>query len=288
MQKVLITGGTGLVGTALCDLLKRKNIPYHILTRSPKSPHEYKWDIDTSFIDIKSFEGIDTIIHLSGAGIATHRWTDAYKKEIMESRCRSTALLYHYVQKNNFPILHYLGASAVGYYGDTGNKLVKEEDAPGKDFLSQVCAKWEEEHRSFEAICTVTIIRLGIVLSNTGGALPQLIVPAKLGVASYFGSGTQYFPWIDLADVSSIIFRACNERWEGIYNAVSPEEIRFKEFTKRLAKHYRKFAIPFPLPALLPKLTMGEQSDMLLLGQRVSSHKLIQQGYDYLVKKFLP
>ncbi len=287
MQKVLISGGTGLVGGKLCALLDEKNISYHVLTRHPKAPHEYKWDISSSYMDERAFEGVDTLMHLAGAGVGDHRWTSAYKHEILQSRIQSTDLLFNWVQKTKFPIRQYIGASAVGYYGDTGDMQVQEDSVSGQGFLAEVCQKWEDSHRQFEQVCTTAIVRIGVVLSEDGGALSRLLTPAKMGVAAYFGKGEQYFPWIDMEDLTHILYQIGLQGWEGIYNAVAPEELQFKDFAKRLAKRYRKIVMPISTPEIFPRIAMGAQADMLLLGQRVSSQKLIHKGYSFIHPQFV-
>jgi uncharacterized protein (TIGR01777 family) len=287
MQKVLITGGTGLVGNKICNLLKDNNIPFHVLSRHPKLQYEYKWDIASPYIDDQAFEGVDTLIHLAGAGVGDHRWTPTYKEVILQSRIQSTNLLYNAIHKNKVAIRHYIGASAVGYYGDTGNTLVEEGHESGKGFLAEVCRRWEQSHLQFEQVCATTIIRIGVVLSEDGGALPKLLTPAKLGLAPYFGKGEQYFPWIEMEDLVNILYKTGVQGWEGIYNAVAPEELVFKEFSKRLARRYSKIVVPISTPEMLPRMAMGEQADMLLLGQRVSSDKIIHRGYTFLHPQFM-
>ena len=152
MKKVIITGGTGLVGKRLTSLLANKGYEVNILCRNPKKPGEYKWDMNEQYIDEKVFENADAIIHLAGAGVADSRWTDARKKEIIDSRTKSAQLLFHYLEKGNHQIQLFISASAVGFYGDRGNELLTESSSNGTGFLAEVCQLWENEAEKFSPL----------------------------------------------------------------------------------------------------------------------------------------
>ncbi len=280
MQKILITGGNGLIGNKIQEILNTLSIEYHILTRSPKKENEYFWDIPNFKIDLNAFKGVDSIIHLAGSGVADHRWSEAYKKEIIESRTKSTQLLYNTIVENNFNIRQYTGASAIGYYGDSSNIKLHEESSCGDDFLSTTCQQWEDAHLKFSTVCNVSIIRIGLVISKNGGAFPKLLLPTKFGIVPIMGDGQQIMSWIHINDIARIIFFATQKKWQGIFNGVAPHPVSHKEFMLKLKKKNRAFTMSVPKSAIAA--LMGEQADMIFFSQNASSEKIIAQGYDFL------
>ncbi|MBC8393230.1 MAG: TIGR01777 family protein, partial [Deltaproteobacteria bacterium] len=199
MSKILITGGTGLVGSRLTEMLVDKNHEVVVLSRNPKNKNEFKWDISKAFIDEKVFENTDYIIHLAGAGIADERWSEKRKQLIIDSRVESANLLFHKVKEHKIKLKGFISASGIGYYGAfTSDKIFEETDKVGNDFLGEVCEKWEAAALQFEQLnINVSILRTGIVLSKNGGALEKMKTP----VISPLGSGKQYLPWLHIDDL---------------------------------------------------------------------------------------
>ena len=282
MSKVLITGGTGLVGSRLTELLLKKNHEVVILSRNPKEQNEFKWDIKNDFIDDKAFENIDYIIHLAGAGIADERWSDKRKKVIIDSRVETANLLFKKVKELNLNLKGFVSASGSGYYGAvTSDKIFKETDKLGNDFLGKVCQKWEDAAHQFKALkVPVTILRTGIVLSKTGGALEKMKTP----IISPLGSGNQYLPWIHIDDLAEMYIYTIENNIEGVFNAVAPEHHTSKTFSKALAKNINRPFIGVNVPSFALKLMFGDMSQILLKGSRLSSKKIEKNGYPFRFK----
>jgi len=279
---VLITGGTGLIGTDLSKLLFDKGYQVRILSRSKniqknKSYHYYTWNIASKEIDLAALKNVDYIIHLAGAGIADKRWTAIRKKQIIDSRVDSALLLFEGLQQLNHRPLKFITASGIGYYGaTTSDKIYSEKDTVHDDFLGKTCKKWEESSLKFEDVGIPTsILRTGIVLSKKGGALEKLRQTFKFGFGAALGNGQQYMPWIHIDDLCRIYLRTITDiDFTGIYNAVSLEHLTNNEFTKALV-HQHKRGIQLPnVPSFLLKLLIGSMSAMVLYGSRVSAKKL--------------
>ncbi|TXD48796.1 TIGR01777 family oxidoreductase [Polaribacter sp. IC073] len=277
MANILITGGTGLVGTRLTALLTERKHDVRILSRSPQAENEFKWDISKHFIDPKAVENIDYIIHLAGAGIADERWTDQRKKVIISSRVETANLLFNKIKEQNIPLKGFISASGSNYYGaKTTDKIHKETDAVGKDFLGEVCEQWEAAANQFKEVdIPVTILRTGVVLSKEGGALEKMKTP----VITPLGSGQQYMSWIHIDDLCSLYIKAVEDDFIGIYNATSPEYHTSKTFSKTLATAIKRLYVPVAVPGFLLKLMFGELAIILLEGSRLSSEKIVQKGF---------
>jgi hypothetical protein len=285
MASILVTGGTGLIGSNLCKLLKSKGHTVSILSRNKtKKPHVYYWNIEERHIDNEAIINTDYIIHLAGAGIADKRWTKARKKELVASRVNSTNLLFEKAKELNPNLKGFISASGVGYYGAiTSEKIFQENNAPYNDFLSEICILWEKEAAKFNALNIRTVIlRTGVVFSNKGGALEKIIKPIKLGVGAALGSGKQYMPWIAISDLCNIYVSAIeNTELNGIYNAVAPEHITNKELTKSIAKTLKKPLWLPNVPSLVFKILLGELAVILLEGSRVSAEKIKKAGFNF-------
>ena len=283
MAKILITGGTGLVGTRLTELLTEKQHEVRILSRSPEKENEFKWDIAEGAIDKKALENIEYVIHLAGAGIADKRWTDERKEVIVSSRVASANLIFNKIKELKIPLKGFISASGSNYYGaQTTDKIFEETDAVGADFLGEVCKKWEAAANQFKTLdIPVTILRTGVVLSKNGGALEKMKTP----VVTPLGSGQQYMAWIHIDDLCAVYIKAVEEDFTGIYNTVSPEYHTSKTFSKTLAKAIGRPYLPIAVPGFLLKLVFGELAIILLEGSRLSSDKLIREGYNYKFKE---
>ena len=282
MSKILITGGTGLVGKRLTEMLTATNHEVVILSRNPKNKNEFKWDITKNYIDKKVFRNIDYIVHLAGAGIADKKWTNKRKKIIIDSRVESANLLYSAVQENNITLKGFISASGIGYYGAiTTDKIFEETDTYGNDYLGNVCRKWENAAQQFKTLkVPVTILRTGIVLSKNGGALEKMKTP----VISPLGSGKQYLPWIHIDDLCKMYIDALEGKLIGIYNAVAPEHQTSKTFSKTLAKSIKRPFARISVPSIMLKLMFGDMAIILLEGSRISSKKVQKDNFTFKFK----
>ncbi len=289
-KNILITGASGLIGSRLTDLLHSRGNRIAHLSRTPRSgkAKTFLWDVNKKEIDPESLHSTDAIIHLAGAGIADKTWSKSRKLEIVKSRINSTRLLYETLSKGNHNVKSFVSASAIGIYGlnDKGT-LITENSRYGTDFLSNVVRKWEEE---IDQIATLGIrvvkIRIGIVLSEKGGALKEMIRPVNLYVGAPLGSGEQSISWIHLDDLCNIFIRAIeDEAMEGVYNGVAPNPVTNKEFTKVLGTVLRKPLILPAIPGFVVKILLGEMADLVLKGGQVSSHKIEKTGFQFKFEK---
>jgi hypothetical protein len=283
MKKVLITGGTGLIGKRLSFLLASRGYEVRILSRNDSSNSVYKtfvWNVTEQYINDSAFEGLNHIIHLAGAGIADKRWSEKRKKEIIASRVASTNLLYNTVKRLKTPLSSFISASATGYYGSVTTETIFEEiDKPAKDFLGKVCSLWENSIFQFNEIKIRTVaFRTGIVLAKNGGALKKMKTP----IISLLGDGKQYMPWIHIDDLCELYIKAIEDtNFEGAYNAVSTEYQSNISFSKALAKIQKRLFIPIGAPKFILKLIFGEMSTIILNGSKVSASKIKQTGFKF-------
>lgn len=286
MKRVLITGASGLIGSALSKFLYKNNIEVVKLSRSKKkdSKNNFTWDIESGFIEKKALENTDHIIHLAGAGIGDKRWTPNRKKEIINSRVKSAELLYNEISKLDKKPVTFISASAVGYYGaKTLDTIFTEKDPPANDFQGNVCSLWEESSKQFDNLGIRTVqLRFGVVLSPNNGALRKMSIPIKFGIGSPYGNGRQYIPWIHIYDVINLIlFCMNNEKIKGVYNSVSPSYVTNEKFLKLIAKVLNRPFIMPNIPAFLLKIILGRMSEVVLEGSRISSDKIIDAGYEF-------
>ncbi len=292
MQTILITGGTGLVGRALARLLVERGYKVIILTRRlpggaiPDNISYALWDINKQQIDVQAVQRADYIVHLAGAGVVAKKWTPAYKKEIIESRTNSSQLIIDTLKNHSNSIKAVISASAIGWYGaDAGAWRFTETSPAKKDFLGETCRLWEE---SIEPVTTSGIrlvkLRIGIVLSNDGGALLEFKKPLRFGIAAVLGSGKQMISWIHIDDLCRLFIYAIeNENIKGSYNAVAPTPVNNKELNIKMARAIRgKFYIPVHIPAFLLKLLLGKRSVEVLKSTTVSCEKIKKTGFVFL------
>jgi uncharacterized protein len=285
-KKILITGGTGLIGTRLSEILIDLGYDVAHLSRTPSKDTHYKafpWDPKSGTIDEAALTYADFIIHLAGASIGDEKWTDERKKEILNSRVWSTNLLHQKLKTLNHHVKGFICASAIGIYGDAGDRLVTEESLSGEDFLSEVTQKWEQSAQTIGQLDIRTVIfRNGLVLSNRGGALPHLAKPVKLLAGAPLGTGRQYMSWIHIDDLCRLYVEAIEDiSLHGVYNAVAPHPVTNEEFTKTLAKVMHKPLVLPKVPAFGLKIMLGEMSKLLLTGQRVSAQKVLATGFSF-------
>ena len=285
-MKVLITGGSGLVGSKITALLLAKNIPVVHLTRALNSKFgikTYKWDWEKKEIDERCFEGVTDVIHLAGAGIADKPWTMARKHEIIQSRVYSANLLFEKVQALNLKLDSYISASGIGYYGAVNSKnIFTEKDAPHDDFIAKSCIYWEKSADQFAEITRVVKLRTGVVLAKDKGALPKISKTIGLNLGSPIGTGEQAFPWVHINDIAKLYVEVLfNKKYEGVFNAVAPSQINNEMLTKSIAKVLNKKLFLPKVPAFVLKFIYGELSDVILKGSFVSSDKLLSKGFEF-------
>ncbi|WP_162053818.1 TIGR01777 family oxidoreductase [Pontibacter pamirensis] len=284
--KILITGGSGLVGMRLSEMLIDQGYEVAHLSRNPDKVSNYKtfkWDVKEGTIDENAITYADYIVHLAGASLASDKWTEDRKKEIINSRVKSANLLYNAMKSSEHHVKGFISASGVGIYGDSGDQLMSEESTAGDDFLADVCQSWEASAWQMHELGLRTVImRLGIVLSTKGGALPQMARPVKMMAGAPLGSGKQYMSWIHLDDACRLFISAIEDpQFAGVYNAVAPHPVTNKQFMKELAEAMKKPLVLPKVPAFAINLMMGEMSDVVLTGQRVSANKVLQTGFTF-------
>ncbi len=291
MKKILIGGGSGFIGSALGVFLENRGFEVAILSR--KTNHStfktFNWDYESNYIDRQSVEYADVIINLVGENVGAGRWTKNRKRKILESRIKTTQLLFDAVKNCLSPPRQIVSASAIGIYGLKNDGVKCDEGSPpGNDFLAGVVRAWEYEVLKFRELgLRTSILRLGLVLSTQGGALPKMMKPTYIGLASALGDGRQIMPWIALDDLLEMFYFVMrNERINSVYNAVAPEIINNCEFMKMLAEKMGKpFFMP-PVPAFVFKVLWGEMSQILLCGRAISTDKIQDEGFEYKYLRF--
>lgn len=298
MKTVLITGGTGVIGKELTKVLLQYGYDITILTRNPKESIKHNifgdkvtyaaWDVKKQTIDIEAIQKADYVIHLAGAGVLDHKWTATYKEEIINSRVNSSKLIVHTLSKINHHVKALISASAIGWYGADNNRSVMtgftEDTPPDNHFLGQTCKLWEESVIPIEEMGIRRVsIRIGIALSNSGGALTEFKKPIQLGIAAVLGSGKQMISWIHIEDLCNIFKYALeNEEMHGSYNAVAPYPVNNRMFVQTLARIIKKNKyITIRVPEFVLKLLMGKRSIEVLKSATVSAQKIKDAGYQF-------
>lgn len=284
--KVLIAGGSGLVGTVLQDYFKQKNIISHILSRSCSSdPLMHTWDTDSETIETTVEDHrFDALINLSGAGIADKRWTKERKKVLYDSRIKPTRFLWSLIKQGRIKTERFIQISASGYYGDR-NEPVTEQDAPGSEdnFMVQLTKDWEKAFtENASAGVPGTRVRLGVVISSDGGFLERFIPPVKMFAAPYFGDGENYISWIYEDDLSAMMYCLVREENLGpVYNIASPQPVTSREFSQKLRKVYNAYAIPFPVPEWVVSTIFGEMKKAILADVKMMPAAFQDMGYRF-------
>ena len=289
MKTILITGGTGLIGRYLIKSLSKASNTIYVLTRSESrfenNVNFINWDPDSQRLDLSNIPAVDYIINLAGASIDGSRWTNSYKRKILESRLNSTSLLFKEIKKLKQKPSLYIGASATGFYKKNTKVAQVEEDYKGSDFLSDVVAKWEKESNNFMKYGIRTVLlRIGLVLSKDGGVLKKLYPIFKLFLGEPIGSGRQTISWIHIKDLVDFIHKSIGDnKISGVYNLTAPEVITNYKFTEELALVWKRPVFPkiFKAPSLIVKLLFGEQSSLVLNGLNVSSNKIESTSFKF-------
>ncbi|MCC5943593.1 MAG: TIGR01777 family oxidoreductase [Bernardetiaceae bacterium] len=287
MENILITGGTGLVGTRLTEILQssgKYKVSY--LSRSKQNIPNVEvglWDVEAGELDEQLFQKADYIVHLAGANVFEKAWTDKRKTVINDSRELSTYLLTEKLRKLDHKVKAFISASAIGYYGyDTGEAWQTEADLPGQDFLARVTQKWEDAAEEAKEVTRTVKLRVGIVLSDKGGALLQIAKPIKFYAGAALASGKQYLSWIHIDDLARMFLYAIeNENMSGTFNAVAPNPVTNSTITRMIADVLDKKLILPNVPAPVLYLALGEQANLVIGGLRVSCEKIKEAGFEF-------
>jgi len=277
-QRIATSGSSGLIGTALVGHLKSEgHTVQRLVRRAPVAADEVQWDPQTGFVDLTALAGVDAIIHLAGVGVGDKRWTKKYKSEILNSRLLGTTTIAKAVAELRPQV--FISASAIGWYGESGNRAVVETDRVGDDFLAAVCREWESAADLAGDVRTVKI-RTGLVLDPTGGALGKMLPLFRLGFGGKLGSGKQWWSWITLHDQIRAIVFALENPISGAVNVTSPNPVTNQEFTSALARALHRPAL-FPAPAIALKIALGGFSSEVLGSKKVIPHVLQEAGFTW-------
>ena len=277
-ERIAITGSSGLIGTALVGHLKSEgHTVQRLVRRAPVAVDEVTWDPQTGYVDLSALEGVDAIIHLAGVPVADKRWTKKYKAEILNSRLLGTATIAKAAAEVKPDV--FISASAIGWYGESGNRAVVESDRVGDDFLAAVCREWEAAADLAGDVRTVKL-RTGLVLDPTGGALGKMLPLFRLGFGGKLGNGKQWWSWITLHDVVRAIDFALVEEISGPVNLTAPNPVTNQEFTSALARALHRPAV-FPAPAFGLKAALGGFSTEVLGSKRVIPQALMDAGFTW-------
>ncbi|MCC2590115.1 TIGR01777 family oxidoreductase [Chryseobacterium sp. MFBS3-17] len=284
-MKILISGGTGLVGTALATELRSRGHDVNILVRKKSPlPHHFLWNYEEDYLEDGALNGVESIIHLAGASIGK-RWTPRYKKELKDSRIKSAAFLHQQCRLQNLQLKSFISASGINYYGTFTTEEILTEEMPARrnDFLAEVCTKWENAvHQFKDSAERIVILRTAPVLSARGGTLEPLQKIARLNLSSAIGKGTQWFNWIHLQDMVNMYVQAVEQpQFNGIYNAVADDIPNNRDFMKALAHSMNKWFLPVSIPAVVMKTILGEMSEIILEGSRISNEKVKAAGFRF-------
>jgi uncharacterized protein (TIGR01777 family) len=289
VKHILITGGSGLVGTRLTEMLIEKGYSVAHLGRSKKEGKvkSFVWSVDNFVIEPAALKGITTIVNLAGAGVNDKRWTAKRKKEILDSRILSASLIYQELKKGHHHVTSVISASAIGYYGVDASKIFTETDPPANDFMAEVARKWEDQVEKIRSLDVRLVkFRFGIVLSNRGGALKEMAKPIKLFAGAPLGTGEQYISWIHIDDLCEMIIKAIeDEQMSGVYNAVAPYPATNSEITQVIANILKRPLILPNIPAFILNALLGEMAFYVLNGNKVSPAKMLEAGFRFGFEK---
>jgi uncharacterized protein len=285
-KRILIAGGSGLIGTRLTEMLQSRGYEVVHLGRKKRANgvKTFLWDVKKMKLDPNAFEKVSVVINLAGEGVADRRWSAERKKAIRDSRTQSTALLFNYLSNNRHEVKSFISASGIGYYG-AGDASIEytEDDSPGNDFLAGVTIDWEKEVQKIIGLgIRAVVIRIGVVLSDRGGALEPFVKAVKALVGAPLGSGLQYMSWIHIDDLCRIFIKAVEtSAMTGVFNAVASTPVTNREFTVAVSKELNKPLIFPGVPAFVLKIIFGEMGSVALEGAKVSNTKIKQTGFTF-------
>ena len=290
MSVIVITGGSGLVGRRLSELLLKDGHTVRWLTRKKSGVQgidEFIWNPSAHIIDDAALAGADAIVSLAGTPIASKRWSASFKKEILESRLDAAYTLRKALAEHQGTIKTLVTASATGFYGDQGNEALDEPHRQGSGFLAETTAQWEAAYSGISI--RTTTLRIGIVLSDKGGALKELTTPVKTGICPIIGDGKQYMSWIHIDDLCRLIIHAINEpAMQGIFNAVSPEPVMHRQFMLALRRVIAPRSLVAAVPAFVMRILLGEKSAVVLDSTRVSASKVLLTNFRFMFPSLEP
>lgn len=283
-KQLLIAGGSGLIGSAIREKALQEGWEVTLLSRTA-GPGRIEWDPREGIIHLEESKTFDAIINLAGSSIAGGRWTRKRKKVIVDSRVQACSALQKYLQAGQLRTGIYIGASAIGIYGNKQNEPVDEITpvGPADDWMSSTVREWEAGHGSVEALGIQTIVlRIGIVLSMKGGALPEMLKTASIGILGYFGTGLQFWPWIHIDDLVRIFLQAAgDEHMRGLYFVGSPNPVTNKQITIAAARAYTQHRLVIPVPVVMLTLLLGEMRQMLLQSCNGRPTRLLKEGFKF-------
>jgi uncharacterized protein (TIGR01777 family) len=284
-MRVVLAGASGLIGTALRESLRSDGHEViSLVRRAPSGPNEVRWDPARRELDPEVFTGAEAVVCLSGVGVGDHRWNNEYKAKILASRVDSVSTIAATLAEHGGPHT-FLVASAVGYYGDTGDRIVTVDDPPGDTFLADVCVQWEAAAQP--ARDAGVRVRTGLVLAGEGGMLDRLVPIASLGVAGKMGSGRQYMPWIALSDEIGAIRFLLDNDIAGAANLTAPNPVRNADFMSTLGRVLHRPTV-LPTPAFALRIALGEFAEELLGGQRAVPQVLLDAGFEFRFTELEP
>jgi uncharacterized protein (TIGR01777 family) len=294
-MKILITGATGLIGRAVCQLLVNEDSQVVVLSRRQPAAiglagvSAFRWEPEAESPPAEAWEGVEAVIHLAGEPVAAARWTDEQKRRIRNSRVKGARNLVAGMRVAPSRPKILISASAVGFYGDRGDEILNESSDQGSGFLSDVCLDWEVEAAlARELGVRVALVRTGVALSPSGGALEKMLTPFKLGLGGRLGSGRQWFPWIHIDDIAGIFRHALmTSAIDGPVNGVAPGIVTNEEFTRVLAAVLNR-PVFFPVPEFALRFLMGEMAEVALSSQRVFPHVALDTGYQFKFPNLRP
>lgn len=287
-MKILLVGGTGLIGTFLKNKLTEEGYSVPILSRRKSGDSQtFLWNNNEAYIDLNAFKGVSGIINLTGANITEGRWTQKRKEILYNSRILSTRLLFETIKKNKIALDFFINSSAIGYYGTKKSaQIFTENDVSGTDFLAKLCFDWEKEALRFNELNIRTIIiRTGIVLTKHDGALEKIKLPIKFGILPIFANGKQLFSWIHIDDLIAVFINSItNKNYIGPYNAAAPINNTYLEFNTKIAEVLQKKVIPIKTPTFILRLVFGEFAETLTRGNQIAVEKLTNEGFNFKFK----
>ncbi len=286
-MKILITGGSGLVGRELTKILQEKGHEVAWLSRNlslKTAVPVYECNYYSGKIDKEAVKSAEVIIHLAGANIGEKRWSSKRKTLILDSRVQTANLIFETLRDTKCQLKTFISASAVGYYGAVTTKgIFTEESAAGNDFLAEVCKHWEKSADAFATLgVRVVKMRSGVVLSKEGGALEKIIPPFKLGANVVLDNGKQYMPWIHIDDLCNIYLKAVEDAsMQGVYNAVAPEHTNYGNFMRQLKPYFKRVFFNVKVPAFALRLVFGKMAVLLLEGSKIAPQRIVESGFQF-------